>query len=81
MTRAVQRIGIRLHKGEKAAQLMRNINEFRKLAQMQTHGVSKRKIDPKGYVNRRILVDGKFGEYDYILHATKGWRRRYRGPQ
>lgn len=39
---------------------------------------SKMRIGPKGVFNRRILIDAKFGAHDYILHATKGYRRRRR---
>jgi hypothetical protein len=81
MTRSVKRHGVRLFVEEKRRAVKKNLNEFRKLAQSQTFGVSKRKIDPKGVINRRIIIDGQFGDYDYILHATKGWRRRYRGAQ
>lgn len=32
----------------------------------------------KGETNRRILMDVRLGNHDYILHATKGFRRRRR---
>lgn len=34
------------------------------------------KIDKRGTYNRRILLDYTFKGYNYMFHATKGWRKR-----
>jgi hypothetical protein len=34
------------------------------------------KILKKGAPNRRVILDYTFGSYNYMFHATKGWRKR-----
>lgn len=37
---------------------------------------SERKIGARGSYNRRIIRTEIVGDYEWSLHATKGWRRR-----
>lgn len=72
MTRTVQRLKPHNTKAS-------NLSELRKLAKAQPHNKAFRQgIGKKGIYNRRIIIDATFGSHDYILHATKGWRRRRR---
>jgi len=36
----------------------------------------KRQTTRKGTVDRRIIASVRIGELDYMLHATKGYRKR-----
>lgn len=62
MTRSVSRVKLRKTKAE-------NLLLLKQLA-------PKRKIQAKGKYNRRITIDYTFGKYNFMYHATKGWRKR-----
>jgi hypothetical protein len=34
------------------------------------------KLPKKGTFNRKHIIDEDVGNYNWMLHATKGWRRR-----
>lgn len=71
MTRSVSRVKPRNTKAH-------NLNELRKLAQAHPSRAFRRKIGAKGAINRKHLIDAALGRYDFIFHATKGWRKRRR---